>query len=97
MKPPRHPLPELALTTPGSAPDRRTFLLAAGALASGTALGTPAPASAADDSADKAVAALYESLTAAQRKATCFDWDEKGGCGGRTSSPRRRPASCPPG
>ena len=61
------------MTTPGSAPDRRTFLRAAGALASGAVFGTHAPARAADDTADKAVAALYESLTAVQRKAMCFD------------------------
>ena len=70
------------MTTPGFAPDRRTFLRAAGALAGGAALGTPAPTRAADDTADTAVAALYESLTAAQRKVMCFDWDKKGGYGG---------------
>lgn len=70
------------MTTFTSTPDRRTFLRAAGALAGGAAFGSTAPARAADDTADKAVAALYESLTAVQRKAMCFDWDKKGGDGG---------------
>ena len=61
------------MTTFTSTPDRRTFLRAAGALAGGAAFGSTAPARAADDTADKAVAALYESLTAVQRKAMCFD------------------------
>jgi hypothetical protein len=53
-------------------------------LAGGAILGSAgSPASAAgDDGADKAVKALHDSLTDAQRKAMCFDWDKKGPYGG---------------
>jgi hypothetical protein len=55
--------------------DRREFLKTAAALG----LAAPATAAPADkDSADAAVKALYESLSAPQKKAMCFDWDRKG-------------------
>jgi hypothetical protein len=64
---------------------RRDFLKAAVAVAGSSLLGTnPSSlhAAEAESDADRAVAALHESLTEAQRKVMCFDWDHKGGYGG---------------
>jgi hypothetical protein len=59
--------------------NRRDFLHTAAAIAGGAVVGTLAPsAQGAEDTANKVVATLYESLTEAQRKAMCFEWDKKG-------------------
>lgn len=62
------------------ASNRREFLRTATAIAGGSILGSAvSPAlGAEDDVADKAIKALHDSLTDAQRKVMCFDWDKKG-------------------
>jgi hypothetical protein len=63
---------------------RRDFLRTAAAVVGGSLLGAASRLEAVetDSDADKAVAALYESLLPAQRKVMCFDWDHKGPYGG---------------
>ena len=57
---------------------RRDFLHAAGAVLAGAALPGMSTAAEPENEADKAVKALYESLTEPQRKIMCHDWDKKG-------------------
>jgi hypothetical protein len=54
--------------------NRREFLRAAGAGAAVAALGLPAAARS-EESSETLVKTLYASLSAAQKKAVCFDWD----------------------
>lgn len=63
---------------------RREFVTSTAAVVAGSILGsTPSLCAAETESdADKAVKALYESLTSAQRRVMCFDWDKRGDYGG---------------
>ena len=57
---------------------RRNFMAAAAATAGDSLLPAALAAAEIETPADKAVKALYDSLTEAQRKIMCFEWDKKG-------------------
>jgi hypothetical protein len=68
------------LPGPGDSPrpNRREFLITAAAVATLATGPSSGAEPAADGDADKAVRALYESLSDKQKKALCYDWDRKG-------------------
>jgi len=62
---------------------RREFLRTTAAAVGGSILSaTTAPGAEPESATDKAVKALYDSLTHPQRKVMCFDWDKQGDYGG---------------